>query len=189
MRTRRAWQMIWLGWGLFVLTGCSSLGQPVVPTPLASGKAPTATVSSVGIALVTQDQVTITAPAQPTLIIAQQTQIPLVCPSVPVYPAATRIQYERSRSSVRRIAFYTTRDSPAQIFRWFQENRRAPEWSWDGEGEDWVRYTNRGADDYNPAISLLIGIDGVQAGLTTFRVRLTIGHPHINGDWCPSLEP
>jgi hypothetical protein len=165
---------------LFIVMGCVSYEDPVIPTHIAEIPTEIPIPSNTSAVVNTLPTPIVIASVAPT-------PLPLECPTVPVYPGAIRTDYRHSDES--RIAVYETGDTPDTLFRWFFDNRRAPEWTWAGETPNSVVYDNRGPDEQYPAISLIIKIDETTLQKTIFEVRLIISHPHIRGNWCPNLEP
>lgn len=170
------------------VASCDSALKPS-PSSAGIGLTPSA-IMSTAILTTPQSAIIATTPAEqrhtplPTL-----TPYPLVCPTVPVFPQATRVSYRSSNGGGKRTAVYETVAAPTQILQWFAENRRAPEWAWNGGDSTWVRYTNRGADEVNPSIAFVVRIENTTDVKTKYSVTLVIGHPHRNGNWCPELEP
>lgn len=111
------------------------------------------------------------------------------CPTVPRYPFATLEQSPYRSDEVQRIANYSTSDSREQVLTWFTEHLKPPMWTFSDGNTQHIRFRNREADAYTPAITLLVEIDNNQLR-TMFRVTLTFSHAHLSGiKWCSDVEP
>jgi hypothetical protein len=169
------------------LIGCTSTSPPLAMQPAAASAAdaaPSDPPTELATAITPSAPPATSRDLPPTNL----PQFRLECPTVPIYPHATRTQFEND-GGVRRTAWYETNDTPDQVIGWFTQTLRAPEWSRLDTSEARLRYQHRVADAYNPGIGLIVEIEDMGAEPTVFRSILTIGHPHREDNWCPGLEP
>lgn len=114
----------------------------------------------------------------------------LVCPSIPAYPFATRIESHQTNGDHVRISTYQTRSAGTDVQAWFDQHLATAGWRYNGiSGYYGTTYLHRQADEYNPSISLAIRFVTDEPPTVVYVLRLLIDHPHREAHWCPDLVP